>query len=69
MKNIFNLFFLIYFISMGSAHAYLDPGTGSIIIQTILGAIGAGAAYMGLHWQRLKNYLSKIKETKNLKKK
>ena len=54
---------------MVNAHAYLDPGTGSIIIQTILGAIGAGAAYMGLHWQRLKNYLSKIKETKNLKKK
>ena len=26
------------------AHAYLDPGTGSILLQVILGAIAAGAA-------------------------
>jgi hypothetical protein len=30
--------------SASQAHAYLDPGTGGILLQVILGAIAAGAA-------------------------
>jgi hypothetical protein len=29
--------------------AYLDPGTGSMLIQTVIGAV-AGAAYIGRKW-------------------
>ena len=32
---------LIYFLSINNGFAYLDPGTGSIILQAILGAIAA----------------------------
>lgn len=36
-----------------SAHAYLDPGTGSIILQVILGGF-AGVALAGrLYWNKL----------------
>jgi hypothetical protein len=36
------------------AHAYLDPGTGSLILQVILGGI-AGIAILGkLFWNRFK---------------
>jgi hypothetical protein len=36
------------------AHAYLDPGTGSMILQLILGGV-AGAMVIGkLYWQRVK---------------
>lgn len=35
------------------AHAYLDPGTGSMILQVVLGGV-AGAAVAGrFYWHRL----------------
>ena len=37
------------------AHAYLDPGTGSMILQVILGGI-AGALVVGkLYWEKVKS--------------
>ena len=41
-----------------SAYAYLDPGTGSIILQGLLAAV-AGALVAGkLYWARTKAFLS-----------
>jgi len=40
-------------ISTGTSHAYLDPGTGSIILQVLLGGV-AGLALAGkLYWHKL----------------
>jgi hypothetical protein len=40
------------------ASAYLDPGTGSMMLQALLGGI-AGAAVVGrLYWHRLKTSLT-----------
>jgi hypothetical protein len=39
------------------AHAYLDPGTGSMILQVLLGGI-AGVAVAGkFYWHRLRSLL------------
>lgn len=39
------------------AYAYLDPGTGSMLLQLILGGV-AGALVVGkLYWQRLKDFV------------
>jgi hypothetical protein len=39
------------------AHAYLDPGTGSMILQLVLGGV-AGALVIGkLYWEKLKAIL------------
>ena len=39
------------------AYAYLDPGTGSMILQILLGGV-AGALVIGkLYWHRLKQIL------------
>jgi hypothetical protein len=39
--------------STSTAHAYLDPGTGSIILQVLLGG-AAGLVLAGkLYWQKL----------------
>lgn len=35
-----------------TAHAYLDPGTASLILQGIIGAIGAGIVTLGIYWQK-----------------
>ncbi|MDA0662508.1 MAG: hypothetical protein O3B08_06700 [Proteobacteria bacterium] len=40
------------------AHAYLDPGTGSMILQGIIGAVVGGLIALKLYWARLRNFLS-----------
>lgn len=40
------------------AYAYLDPGTGSMILQGIIGAIAVGAAYLSIFWHRVKSLFS-----------
>ena len=54
------LFGLSFVASVGfsaPAHAYLDPGTASMILQLAIGgAVGALVA-VRLYWRRLKNFL------------
>ena len=48
--------------STGAAHAYLDAGTGSMILQVLLGGV-AGLALVGkLYWHRLLVMLGVRKE-------
>lgn len=42
----------------GTAHAYIDPGTGSLLLQGILGAIAAGMVAVSFYWQRFKDFVS-----------
>lgn len=42
------------------AYAYLDPGTASIILQSIIGGIAAAATAGALYWQRVKHLFSKM---------
>ncbi|OHC74266.1 MAG: hypothetical protein A3H92_09310 [Rhodospirillales bacterium RIFCSPLOWO2_02_FULL_58_16] len=35
------------------AHAYLDPGTGSILLQMILGGAAGAAVVLKLYWRRI----------------
>ena len=46
------------------AHAYLDPGTGSIVLQVILGGI-AGVLVAGkLYWSKLKQLVGRDRSEK-----
>ena len=49
------------------ANAYLDPGTGSIILQAILGFIAASIATLSFYWNKVKLFLVKLfkKDKKN----
>ena len=52
---------LIIFLSFSNqAYAYLDPGTGSIILQAILGFIAASLATLSFYWNKVKLFLLKI---------
>jgi hypothetical protein len=45
-------------LDAGPARAYLDPGTGSIMLQALLGGI-AGAMVVGrLYWRRLRSFVT-----------
>ena len=56
MREIRRATLVLYIIifSTSTANAYLDPGTGSMILQVVLGGI-AGIAILGkLFWNRFK---------------
>ncbi len=36
-----------------SASAYVDPGTGSMVIQALIAALVGGAAILGAFWRKL----------------
>ena len=70
MKHIYDLIrilfypFFILVIFTSFAHAYIDPGTGSFIIQTIM-AIGATIViYLGYPLRLIKNIYFKIFKSK-----
>lgn len=55
---------LIFFMGMGfmaSAHAYLDPGSGSMLLQVILGGIAAVAVALKLAWHKIVIFFGKGK--------
>jgi hypothetical protein len=49
------------FLAAGTspAYAYLDPGTGTIIVQAIIGSVAAGAAFVGVYWRATRSYVSR----------
>lgn len=40
-------------LASGNASAYLDPGTGSMLLQVILGGVAAVAVAVKLYWFRI----------------
>ena len=38
-------------------YAYLDPGTGSIILQSILAGVAVVMGVLRLYWYRIKSFL------------
>ena len=54
------IIFLSFFIFTTNAHAYLDPGTGSIILQAIVGAFATFFTSIYIFWNKVKNFYKKI---------
>jgi hypothetical protein len=48
---------VIYFVWMSQAQveAYLDPGSGSMLVQLLLGGVAGAAVIMKLGWERFKD--------------
>jgi hypothetical protein len=44
------------------AYAYLDPGTGSILLQGLIAAVAGVLATGGIYWNKIKNFFSSNKE-------
>jgi len=49
-----------FFVS--DAYAYLDPGTGSVIIQALIGVIAGVLITLKIYWYKLKEKLSRMKK-------
>ena len=53
------------FTIVTNAYAYLDPGTGSFILQAIIGFLAAVSAGFLYYWTKVKNFFLKIFKKKN----
>ena len=42
------------------AHAYLDPTTGSILLQGLLAGVAGVTVVLRLYWQRLKAFFRRL---------
>ena len=44
----------------GLAQAYLDPGTGSYVLQILIGALLGGLFAIGIFWRRVVAFVRRI---------
>ena len=52
-KKLFSLVFFYFCFYTNTAHAYLDPGSGSIILQALIASLAAGAVFIKIYWHKL----------------
>lgn len=45
----------LWFGLTDEAFAYLDPGTGSILLQAIIGGVASGLFILRMYWRRIKS--------------
>ena len=45
---------VLFAASTAPAHAYLDPGTGSILLQGLIGAVAGGLFMAKMYWARFR---------------
>jgi len=66
-KNVLILTLILLFWSIQKAYAYIDPGTGSYIIQVMIGGLLGAAFALKVYWKKVKAYFSNLfsKHTKN----
>lgn len=52
-------------ITSGNAHAYIDPGTGSYILQIVIAGLVGAAFTLKLFWRRIQLFFSRSASKKN----
>jgi len=53
----------------GNMRAYIDPGTGSLIIQVILASVAGGVYLIRIFWNKIKEYVLRLLHKKTGSKK
>ena len=48
---------LVLLVFAQPSHAYLDPGTGSIVLQGLLASIAVALGVLNVYWQKCKTFL------------
>ena len=51
---LFSTTIVFYFVFEIKAYAYLDPGTGSVILTAIIAAIATAGATITHYWRKIK---------------
>lgn len=53
---------LLFFILTPDAHAYVDPGTGSYILQLVIAGLFGAAVAVKIYWKRIKAFFLREEE-------
>lgn len=53
---------LLFFVLTHDAHAYIDPGSGSYILQLIIAGLLGAAFAVKIYWKRIKTFFSRGQE-------
>ena len=64
MRKKLLIFFLIIYFYKINAYAYLDPGTGAIILQALAGAVAAIMSFIYYYGNKIKVFFKKLKKKK-----
>lgn len=59
MKILFFTYMVLVALT-NNAHAYLDPGTGSYVLQTVIAGILGGLFTLKIWWRRIAAFFSRI---------
>ena len=62
MKNIKIFPLVMLMILPTDAFAYLDPGTGSIIIQSVIASAAAAGYVIRIYWHKILSFFSRKKD-------
>ena len=69
MNKNFLTFWIYYFTAESNAYAYLDPASGSIVIQYIVAGLVTCMAFMKNFWVKFKYFFNKKIKSKRIKNK
>jgi hypothetical protein len=54
------LLILLLLVLPSIAHAYLDPGTGSYVVQLLIGGLLGGLFALGVFWRRVVAFFKRL---------
>jgi hypothetical protein len=62
ITKILSLSFLYIVLSADTSFAYIDPGSGSMLLQVLIASILGILTAVKIYWSRLKNFFSRISD-------
>jgi len=58
IRTFFLTFIFLLFVSVSPAYAYLDPGTGSLVLQTLLVIVVGSMFFLKNIWRKIKSFFT-----------
>ena len=59
-RFIFFAGFFVFLFAASPAYAYLDIGTGSMMVQALLAAVAVAGVSVNIYWRRLRTFFGRI---------
>ena len=63
--RVFLYAFILFLLLPQTAHAYLDPGSGSYVIQIVIASIAGAGLLIKSQWHNIKNRFMQKKRVEN----
>lgn len=51
---------VISLVMVNRAYAYIDPGTGSMIVQAVIAGVAMVSVSIGIFWRRIRSFFGRL---------